>query len=72
MRNGDFEVEFQGGWSERKIRQTFNLFRQLTKDLDEGAVQIIEGGRVIDRTAPAYKLKPADIERARELQRKKP
>lgn len=72
IRNGDFEVEFQGVWSERKIHKEFDRFRKMTKDLNEDDIQVIENGKVIERPRSAsYKVKESDIQRVRELQANK-
>jgi hypothetical protein len=69
IRKGEAEVEFEGAWSESKLRKAFDHFRRMTKDEDDDSIQVIENGKVIERVgAPAYKIKQADIERARELQ----
>jgi hypothetical protein len=69
IKKGDVEVEFQGVWSERNFQKAFDRFRKMTKELNEDDIQVIENGKVIEHgKAPAFKVKQADIERAREMQ----
>jgi hypothetical protein len=71
LRNGDFEIEIQGTWSERKLQKEFDRFRKMTKDLNENDIQVIENGRVIERqSSSAYKVTKSDIQRVRERQDK--
>jgi hypothetical protein len=73
IKKGEVEVEFQGVWSERDFQKMFDRFRKMTKDLNEGEIQVIENGKAIERkNAPAYKVKQSDIERAREMQSSPP
>jgi hypothetical protein len=67
LRNGDFEIEVQGTWSERKIHKEFDRFRKMTKDLNENDIQVIENGKVIERqSSSAYKVTKSDVQRVRE------
>jgi hypothetical protein len=72
LRNGDFEIELQGTWSERKLRKEFDRFRKMTKDLNENDIQVIENGKVIQRQSnSSYKVKESDIKRVTERETKK-
>lgn len=72
VRNGDFEIELQGTWSERKLHKEFDRFRKMTKDLNENDIQVIENGKVIQRHSnSSYKVKESDIKRVTEQQTKK-
>ena len=64
LRNGDFEIELQGTWSERKLRKEFDRFRKMTKNLNDNDIQVIENGKVIQRQSnSSYKVKESDIKR---------
>jgi hypothetical protein len=41
IKNGDFEIEIQGGMSKRMLKSRFDEFRRMTKELDEDNVKII-------------------------------
>jgi hypothetical protein len=71
LRRGDVELELQGGWSERRLRRAFDSFRKLTKGLDEDETAVIDTGKVIPPRSgrPKYKIKPGDVEAARQLQK---
>jgi hypothetical protein len=72
LRNGDFEIEIQGTWSEKKLHKEFDRFRKLTKDLNENGIQVIENGKVIERQSNcSYKVTESDIQRVTESQTKK-
>jgi hypothetical protein len=67
LRNGDFEIEVQGTWSEKKIHKEFDRFRKMTKDLNVNDIQVIENGQVIERqSSSTYKVTKSDIQRVRE------
>jgi hypothetical protein len=72
LKNGKVEMELQGPWSEKKLQREFDRFRRMTKDLNEDDIQVVENGKVIKRKdGPAYKIKEADVQRARTLQAKR-
>jgi hypothetical protein len=71
LKKGDVELELQGGWSERRLRKAFDSFRRLTKGPDDEAPEVIDGGKGIPPRSvkPKYKIKPTDIEAARQLEK---
>jgi hypothetical protein len=72
LRNGDFEIELQGTWSERKLHKEFDRFRKMTKALNEKGIQVIENGKAIQQQSNfSYKVKESDIKRVTERQTKK-
>ena len=56
IKNGEFEIEIQGGVSLRALRKTFDEFRSLTKTLKEDDIKIILPPG-IDRTLPTKRVK---------------
>jgi len=52
IKNGDVEVEIQGGMSEREIEKRINQFRRLTEKLDEDDIKVILPPRV-NRSLPS-------------------
>ena len=51
IKNGNIEIEIQGGMSARDIKKRFDEFRRLTKELSEDDIKIILPPG-IDRTLP--------------------
>lgn len=73
IKKGNSEVEFEGTWSERKLRNCFDHFRKMNKDVDDDSIQVIENGKVIKSgSSPAYKITEADLQRVKALQGEKP